>query len=107
MAELTNQLRWIAKLLALVSSVDEDDRPVQSWQPVRDLRYQEIGVTATEQYLAKQAQTDVVMRIMVRYDKTITQKKSRVMIDETPYKITRIYTERDKNRMEVSLAYVD
>ncbi|WP_261809550.1 phage head closure protein [Levilactobacillus humaensis] len=107
MAELTNELKWVAQLLALKDSLDEYDRSVQTWPVVRSLRYEEIGITSTEQFQAKQAKTDVVLRILIRYDKRITQKASRVMIDGTPYKIVRIYTERNKNRMELSLAYVN
>ena len=107
MPSLTNELRWTAELLSLGSAVDDDDRPIQMWLPERLLRYQEIGVTATEQYLAAQAKTQVALRILVRYDKRITQKRSRVKIGEDAYKIVRIYTQRDDERMELSLAYVD
>lgn len=107
MANLTNKLRWKAQLLALGSAVDDDDRPIQMWLPERDLRYEEIGVTATEQYLAAQAKTQIALRILVRYDKRITQKRNRVKIGEDVFKLVRVYTERDDDRMELSLAYVD
>jgi len=107
MTEITNKLKYIGTLLELGSDVDEDDRPVQMWLPSRQIRYEEIGTTSSEQYLAMQAKTDIAMRIMVRYDKRITTKLSRIQIGEIKYKVVRIYSERPEQRMELSLAYVD
>lgn len=104
---IANRLNWIGELLQLVSDVDEYDRTTEKWVRKRSIYYNEIGITSQEQYLAKQADTEVVMRIVVRWDKSITQKESRIRIDQTDFKITRIYTTRDKGEMELSLAYVD
>lgn len=103
----TNKLRWKAKLLDIVETVDDRDRPITKYQEKRDIWYQDIGVTAQEKYLSQQAKTDVVRRIKVRLDKSITEKLSAVIIDSVTYNVTRIYTNVDDREMELSLAYVD
>lgn len=103
----TNKLRWKAKLLDIVETVDDHDRPVTEYQENRDLWYQDIGVTAQEKYLSQQAKTEVIRRIKIRLDKSITEKLSAVRIDSVAYNITRIYTNVDDREMELSLAYVD
>ena len=104
---MLNQLKWIADLQEIVEGVDVDDRPTIIRQKVRDLYYTEIGITAQEKYLSKQAKTDVVRRIKCRYDKSISEKSNGVRIDNIDYNITRIYTMPEKREMELSLAYVD
>lgn len=103
----TNKLRWKAKLLDIVETADDRDRPITEYQEKRDLWYQDIGVTAQEKYLSQQAKTDVVRRIKVRLDKSITEKLSAVRIDSVAYSITRIYTNVDDGEMELSLTYVN
>ena len=103
----TNNLRWVAMLLTIKNSIGEDDRPTVSYAPKRKLSYEELGVTAQEKYSSQQAKTDVVRRIKVRWDKSITEKLNAVRIDSVTYNITRIYTNMDKREMELSLAYVD
>lgn len=103
----TNNLRWRAELVKKVQTTDGDDRVITNYEKVRDLNYQEFGVTAQEKYLSQQAKTDVVRRIKVRWDKNITEKMNGVKIDNTIYNITRIYTNMDTREMELSLAYVD
>lgn len=95
---MLNQLKWIADLQEIVEGVDEDDRPTIIRQKVRDLYYMEIGITAQEKYLSKQAKTDVVRRIKCRYDKSISEKSNGVRIDNTDYNITRIYTLPEKEK---------
>lgn len=106
-SQLTNRLRWTASLLSLKNTVDEDDRPIQGWGLVRNVFFEDLGITSTEKYLAVQAKTDVVKRIRIRYDSTITQKGNRVRVDGTDYKITRIYGDKDNGYEELSLDYVD
>lgn len=106
-AQTTNQLRYKANLLRLVDSVDDDDRPVKKWEFKRILQYDELGVTAQDKYLSKQAKTDVVYKIRVRLDKLITERESHVEIDGVAYLITRIFTDRANRMMELSLNYVD
>src|SRR5699024_10026930 len=103
----TNNLRWKADLLQLSWDVDEDDRPIKKMKKKRDIFYQDIGITAQEKYLSQQAKTDVVRRIKIRLDKSITEKQSGITIEGISYNIVRIYTNMDAREMELSLAYVD
>ncbi|MFT9372426.1 phage head closure protein [Liquorilactobacillus hordei] len=106
-SQLTNRLKWTASLLSLKNTVDEDDRPIQGWGMVRNIFYEDLGITSTEKYLAVQAKTDVVKRIRIRYDSKITQKNNRIKVDGVNYKITRIYADKDNGYEELSLNYVD
>lgn len=107
MKRQTNNLRWKAELLQLSWGVDEDDRPIKKMVKKRDIFYQDIGITAQEKYLSQQAKTDVVRRIKIRLDKSITEKESGITIEGISYNIVRIYTNMDAREMELSLAYVD
>ena len=107
MKRQTNNLRWKADLLQLSWDVDEDDRPIKKMLKKRDIFYQDIGITAQEKYLSQQAKTDVVRRIKIRLDKSITEKESGITIEGISYNIVRIYTNMDAREMELSLAYVD
>lgn len=107
MKRQTNNLRWKADLLKLSWDVDEDDRPIKKMVKKRDVFYQDIGITAQEKYLSQQAKTDVVRRIKIRLDKSITEKESGITIEGISYNIVRIYTNTDAREMELSLAYVD
>lgn len=104
---MTNKLKHRANLLVRTETVDESDRPKVGWTVKRVLNFEELGVTATEKYQSLQAKTDVVKRIRIRYDPTITQLKSRVEIAGKPYLITRLYVDADHEYMEMSLNYVD
>lgn len=101
-----NNLRWKAELLDIKQEKDANDRPKNLYLFNRCIFYEEVGITAQEKYLAKQAKTDVVRRIKVRWDKSITEKSNAVRIDSVAYNITRIYT-ADRKEMELSLSYVD
>lgn len=107
MKRQTNNLRWKADLLQLSWDVDEDDRPIKKMVKKRDIFYQDIGITAQEKYLSQQAKTDVVRRIKIRLDKSITEKESGITIEGISYNIVRIYTNMDAREMELSVAYVD
>ena len=107
MKRQTNNLRWKADLLQLSWDVDEDDRPIKKRKKKRDIFYQDIGITAQEKFLSQQAKTDVVRRIKIRLDKSITEKESGITIEGISYNIVRIYTNMDAREMELSLAYVD
>ncbi len=102
-----NRMKWKAELCKQVPGLDNNDRPAIIHEKIRDIFYVELGITSQEKYLSQQAKTDVVRRIKVRLDKSITEKFSAVRIDSVTYKITRIYTNMDKREMELSLAYVD
>lgn len=107
MKKQTNNLRWKAELMDILSSLDEQDRPIIQRVKKRDIFYQDIGTTAQEKYLSMQAKTDVVRRIKIRWDNTITEKENGIRISDIDYNITRIYTNTDKREMELSLSYVD
>lgn len=107
MKRQTNNIRWKADLLQLSWDVDEDDRPIKKMKKKRDIFYQDIGITAQEKYLSQQAKTDVVRRIKIRLDKSITEKESGITIEGISYNIVRIYTNMDAREMELSLAYVN
>lgn len=107
MKRQTNNLRWKADLMQLTWDVDEDDRPIKKMVRKRDVFYQDIGITAQEKYLSQQAKTDVVRRIKIRLDKSITEKENGITIEGISYNIVRIYTNMDAREMELSLAYVD
>jgi len=103
---LTNKIRHRASLLKLVNGVDENDRPAETWEPVRTVYYSDLGVTATEKYLSEQAKSDVVKRIKIRLDNSITQKNNRFRIRGVDFLVTRIFVLEDEKTMEVSLDYV-
>ena len=107
MKKQTNNLRWKAELMDILSSLDEQDRPIIQRVKKRDIFYQDIGTTAQEKYLSMQTKTDVVRRIKIRWDNTITEKENGIRISDIDYNITRIYTNTDKREMELSLSYVD
>lgn len=105
----TNNLKWIAELLRLGESVDIDtDRVVMGYPKVRDLRYENIGVTATDKITTKDS-NEVVKKIECRIDRQIedNQKEYRVRIKEKIYNIERIYVREEERMMEVSLSYAD
>lgn len=104
---MQNKMKWKAELLDIKNELDLNDRPTIIYTSKRSIFYEERGVTAQEKYLSQQAKTDVVRRIKVRWDKSITEKFSAIRIDSMTYRIIRIYTDLDKREMELSLAYVD
>lgn len=108
MKKQINNSRWKAILMSISNDeLDENDRPQTIRKKVRDIFYQDIGITAQEKYLSKQDKTEVVRRIKVRWDKTITEKDSGIQIDSVDYNIERIYTNVDTREMELSLSYVN
>lgn len=108
MKKQTNNLRWKANLMSVSNDeLDVDDRPQITRKKVRDIFYQDIGITAQEKYLSKQDKTEVVRRIKVRWDKNIKEKDSGIQIDSVDYNIERIYTNVDSREMELSLSYVN
>lgn len=106
MKRLTNNLKHSAGLLVLRTSVDENDRPAQSWTVKRLIKYQVLGVTTTEKEQSKQSKEEVVRRMRVRRDLSITEKNCRIRIADVDYKITRVFDAEDPKFMELSLAYV-
>ena len=109
MMRQTNKLKWTAELLKLGEYVDpETDRVVMGYPKVRDITYNNIGVTATDKFTTRET-NEVVKKIEVRLDRDIenNQKDYRIRIGERIYNIERIYVREDDRVMEVSLSYVN
>jgi hypothetical protein len=105
----TNNLRWNAELLKLGETVDpETDRVVMGYPKERDLKYNNIGVTAADKFTFKDAQ-EIMKKIETRLDRAVenNQKEYRVKIKERIYDIERIYVREDDHIMELSLSYAD
>ncbi|MBF8418945.1 hypothetical protein AABM27_03465 [Heyndrickxia faecalis] len=105
----TNNLKWTADLLRLGETVDpETDRVVMGYPFVRKIKYNNIGVTATDKFMTKDS-NEIMKKIEVRIDRNIenNQKDYRVKIADKIYNIERIYVREDDRVMEVSLSYAD
>lgn len=105
----TNNLRWNAELMKLGETVDPDtDRVVMGYSKERDLKYDNIGVTAADKFTFKDAQ-EIMKKIETRLDRKVenNQKEYRVKINERIYDIERIYVREDERIMELSLSYAD
>jgi hypothetical protein len=105
----TNNLKWTADLLKLSETVDpETDRVVMGYTKERDLKYNNIGVTAADKFTFKDAQ-EIMKKIETRMDREVenNQKEYRVRIGVRVYDIERIYVREDERIMELSLSYAD
>lgn len=103
----TNKLKWTANLLKLGETIDpETDRPVMGYVKVRDLKYNNTGVTATDKFTFKDAQ-EIMKKIETRFDREVenNQKEYRVQIGERIYDIERVYVREQDRVMELSLSY--
>lgn len=103
----TNNLKWNAELCKLGETVDpETDRVVMGYPFERIIKYNNLGVTATDKFTTKDA-NEVVKKIETRIDRNVeeNQKHYRIKINERMYKIERIYVREDERLMEVSLSY--
>lgn len=108
--KLTNNLNWIGDLLKLGETINPDTDRVEMGYPLeRKIRYNNIGVTATDKSFAERATNEVVKKIEVRMDRAIedNQKNYRVQIRDRIYNIERIYVREDERIMEVSLSYAN
>ncbi len=106
----TNSLKWIADLLKLGEYVDPDtDRVTIDYLPCRKIKYNNIGVTATDKTFAERPVNEVVKKIEVREDRSIedNQKDYRIEIRDRIYNIERIYVREEDRVMEVSLSYAN
>ncbi|WP_018664616.1 hypothetical protein [Heyndrickxia acidiproducens] len=105
----TNSLKWTADLLKLGETIDpETDRPVSGYSKVRDLKYNNIGITAADKFTFKDAQ-EIMKKIETRLDRMVenNQKDYRVKINDRIYDIERIYVRESDRVMELSLSYAD
>jgi hypothetical protein len=104
-----NKLKWEADLLKLGETVDpETDRVVMGYPFERKLKYNNIGVTATDKFTTAD-RNEIMKKIETRLDRTVenNQKEYRVKIQERIYNIERIYVREQDRVMELSLAYAD
>ncbi|MBF7147088.1 hypothetical protein [Bacillus toyonensis] len=104
-----NKLRWMGELLKLGESIDpETDRVVMGYPLERKIRYNNIGVTATDKFTTKDT-NEIVKKIEVRIDREIEnkQKDYRVKVGGRIYDIERIYVKEEDRLMEVSLSYAN
>ncbi|MCC2381198.1 MULTISPECIES: hypothetical protein [Bacillus] len=109
MKRQTNKLRWMGELLKLGETIDpETDRPVMGYPLERKIRYNNIGVTATDKFTTKDT-NEIVKKIEVRIDREIEndQKDYRVKVGGRIYDIERIYVKEEDRLMEVSLSYAN
>lgn len=105
----TNNLKWTADLLKLGETINPDTDRVEMGYPFeRKIKYNNIGVTATDKFMTKDA-NEVVKKIETRIDRNIenNQKDYRVQIGERIYDIERIYVREQDRLMEVSLSYAN
>ncbi|MBY7111380.1 hypothetical protein ILT06_10705 [Bacillus sp. 17RED48] len=109
MKRQTNKLRWMGELLKLGETIDsETDRPIMGYPLERKIRYNNIGVTATDKFTTKDT-NEIVKKIEVRIDREIenNQKDYRVKVGGRIYDIERIYVKEEDRLMEVSLSYAN
>ncbi|HDR3902784.1 TPA: head-tail adaptor protein [Bacillus cereus] len=109
MKRKTNKLKWMGELLQLGETIDpENDRVVMGYPLERTIRYNNIGVTATDKFTTKDT-NEIVKKIEVRMDRDIenNQKDYRVKVGGRIYDIERIYVREEDRLMEVSLSYAN
>ncbi|MED2985515.1 hypothetical protein P4311_29900 [Bacillus thuringiensis] len=109
MKRQTNKLRWMGDLLKLGETINpETDRVVMGFPLERKIRYNNIGVTATDKFTTKDT-NEIVKKIEVRIDREIEnkQKDYRVKVGGRIYDIERIYVKEEDRLMEVSLSYAN
>lgn len=104
---LANKRKWLAELYNHENIVDEYDRPVSVYTLVRTIYYSSLGITSNEKYMSLQDKREIIKRIEIIMDRTITETASRIKISGVTYQITRIWTDEHERRMELSLAHVD
>ena len=103
----TNKLKWMADLCRIKEGKNPDTDRVEITYPViRTIKYNNIGVTATDKFTTKDA-NEVVKKIETRIDRNIenNQKDYRLQISGRVYNIERIYVREEDRMMEVSLSY--
>lgn len=109
MKRKTNKLKWMGELLKLGENIDpENDRVVMGYPLERTIRYNNIGVTATDKFTTKDT-NEIVKKIEVRIDRKIenNQKEYRIKVGGRIYDIERIYVREEVRLMEVSLSYAN
>lgn len=100
--------RFKGALMKLEQTIDDNDRPVETWVKKRDIFFSELGIKANDQVLASQAKTGLDRKISLRMDNDLMldSVNFRIQIGALNYSIERVYTDVLNERMELSLAYV-
>ncbi|UUG68596.1 hypothetical protein YPHTV1_00034 [Halomonas phage YPHTV-1] len=105
----TNNLKWSADLMKIGETIDpETDRVVTGYVKVRNLKYDNIGVTAADKFTFKDTQ-EIMKKIETRLDREVERDQDdyRVKIGERVYDIERVYVREQDRIMELSLSYAD
>ena len=105
----TNKLKWTAELMKIGETVDPDtDRIVIGYAKVRDLKYDNIGITAADKFTFKDS-NEIMKKIETRLDREIEKRQDdyRVKIMDVVYDIKRVYVREQDRVMELSLSYAD
>lgn len=105
----TNKLKWTAELLKLNEYVDPDtDRVVKDYVKIRDLKYNNIGITAADKFTFKDT-NEIMKKIETRLDREVenNQNDYRIRIGDRVYNIERVYVREQDRVMELSLSYAD
>lgn len=105
----TNNLKWTADVLELGEITDPvNDRTVMGYPFKRKIKYNNVGVTATDKFTTKDT-SEVMKKIETRIDREIeiNQKNYRIQISDRIYNIERIYVREQDRLMEVSLSYAN
>ncbi|MBP1917187.1 hypothetical protein J2Z23_004172 [Lederbergia galactosidilyticus] len=106
----TNKLKWTADLLKLGEYTDpENDRIKIDYLPDREIKYNNIGVTVTDNAFVERDTDKIVKKIEVRIDRKIedNRKDYRIKIRDRIYNIGRTYVREEDRIMEVSLSYAN
>lgn len=96
--------------MKLEEYVDPDtDRVVTGYVHDRDIKYNNIGVTVTDNAFLERDTDKVVKKIEVRIDRKIedNRKDYRIKIRDRIYNLGRIYVREEDRVMEVSLSYAN
>lgn len=105
----TNNLKWIAELLKIVETVDADtDRVGITYTPVREIAYNNIGITASDKFTFKDSQ-EIMQKIETRLDRSLERdpRAYRIHIADRTYNIERVFVREQDRVMELSLSYAN
>lgn len=106
----TNNLKWSAQLKTLGEIIDpETDRVTYGYVTVRNIKYNNIGVTVSDKYFSRQDGSEIEKKIEMRIDREIEENQTdyRIQIKDKVYNIERIYVREDERMMELSLSYAN
>lgn len=106
----TNNLKWSAQLKKIREVIDPNsDRVNYDYVTVRNIKYNNIGVTVSDKYFSRQDGSEIEKKIEMRIDREIEENQTdyRVQIKDKVYNIERIYVRENERIMELSLSYAN